>query len=96
MFFLQISVILPKKKGGIMYNKKKTIFDFLKKQCTKKVRICTMKFCASGCLDVNYDDDNIVCLNDVDVAFTDGVRELEHRESLCICEDYIISFEAIK
>ena len=55
-----------------------------------------MKFCASGCLDVNYDDDNIVCLNDVDVAFTDGIRELEHRDSLCICDDYIIAFEAIK
>ena len=79
-----------------MQNKKKFLFDFLQKQCTKKVRICTIRFCATGCLCTEYDDDNIVCLSDVDVAFTDGVRELEHRESLCICEDYIISFEAIK
>jgi hypothetical protein len=79
-----------------MRNKKKSLFDFLEKHCTKKVRICTMKFCATGCLNENYDDDNIVCLNDVDIVFTDGVRELEHRENLCICDDYILSFEAIK
>ena len=55
-----------------------------------------MKFCATGCLDENYNDDNIVCLKDVDVVFTDGIRELENRDTLCICDDYIIAFEAIK
>lgn len=79
-----------------MQNKKKFLFDFLEKECTKKVRICTMRFCATGCLCHDYDSENIVCLTDVDVAFTDGCRELEHKDSLCICDDYIIAFEAIK
>ncbi len=77
-------------------DKKNSLFKILKNACTKRVRICTIKFCAAGCLDENYDDDNIVCLRDVDMFFTDGIRELEHRDSICICDDHIIAFEAIK
>ncbi|MCD7879803.1 MAG: hypothetical protein LUG16_07720 [Candidatus Gastranaerophilales bacterium] len=79
-----------------MRNTKKSLFNIVKKECTKKVRICTMKFCAIGCLIDNYEDDDIVCLENVDMVFTDGCRDVEHRESLCVCDDHIIAFEAIK
>lgn len=78
-----------------MRNKKKSLLNELKKKCTKKVRICTMRFCAEGCLSENFDDDDIVCLDNVDVTFTDGCGQTQHRESLCICDDHIIAFEAI-
>ena len=79
-----------------MRNKKESLINALKKQCTKRVRVCTMKFCAVGCLVEDYDDDDIVCLENVDMMFTDGCRETEHRDSVCICDDHIIAFEAIK
>ena len=79
-----------------MRDKKKSILNFLKKTCTKKVRVCTIKFCAVGCLVENYDDDDIVCLENADIMFTDGCRETEHRDSICICDDHIIAFEAVK
>ena len=78
-----------------MRNKKKSLMNLLKKKCTKSVRICTIKFCATGCLVEDYDDEDIVCLENVDIVFTDGCREQEHRESVCICDDHIIAFEAI-
>ncbi len=78
-----------------MRNKKRSLLNALNRKCTKKVKICTSKFCAEGCLDEEYDDDNIVCLSNVDMVFTDGSNNTEHRESLCICDDYIIAFEAI-
>ena len=78
-----------------MRNKKKSLFNALNKKCTKKVRICTIKFCATGCLVENYDDEDIVCLENVEMMFTDGCHEQEHRDSLCICDDHIIAFEAI-
>ena len=80
----------------MMRDKKKSLLNALNKKCTKKVRICTSKFCAEGCLDENYDDDNIVCLSDVKMVFTDGINDTEHRKSVCICDDYIIAFEAIE
>jgi|GEM_PF-4507497 len=79
-----------------MRDKKKSIFNFLEKTCTKKVRVCTIKFCAVGCLAENYDDEDIVCLENADIMFTDGCRKNEHRESICICDDHIIAFEAVK
>ena len=78
-----------------MRNKKESLLKELKKHCTKRVRICTIKFCAVGCLVEDYDDEDIVCLEDVDMMFTDNCRETEHRESVCICDDHIIAFEAI-
>ena len=54
-----------------------------------------MRFCAEGCLSENFDDEYIVCLDNVDVTFTDGCNKTEHRDSLCICDDHIIAFEAI-
>ena len=78
-----------------MRNKKKSLINALRKSCTKKVRICTIKFCATGCLVEDYDDDDIVCLENVSMHFSDGCRETEKRESLCICDDHIIAFEAI-
>lgn len=78
-----------------MRNKKKSLFNFMKNQCSKKVRICTIKFCATGCLVDNFDDEDIVCLENVDMIFTDGCKEHEHRDSVCICDDHIIAFEAV-
>ena len=46
--------------GTIMRNKKQSLFSLAKKTCARKVRICTIKFCAVGCLVENYDDDDIV------------------------------------
>lgn len=78
-----------------MRNKKKSLLNILTKSCTKKVRICTSKFCATGCLVEDYDDEDIVCLENVEMMFTDGCRDKEHRDNLCICDDHIIAFEAI-
>ncbi len=79
-----------------MRNKKKSLLNVLKKKCTKKVRLCTIKFCATGCLVDNFEDEDIVCLENVDVVFTDGCTDVDHRESLCICDDHIIAFEAVQ
>lgn len=78
-----------------MRNKKKSLLNALKQKCTKKVRICTIKFCATGCLDENFDDDDIVCLNNAEIVFTGGCQTMEHRDSICICDDHIIAFEAV-
>ena len=78
-----------------MRNKKKSLLNELKKKCTKKVRICTIKFCATGCLVEDYDDEDIVCLDNVEIQFNDGCSDIQHRESICICDDHIIAFEAI-
>ncbi len=78
-----------------MRNKKKSLINALKKNCTKKVRICTMRFCAVGCLVEDYDDEDIVCLENVTISFTQGCKEGEYRDSVCICDDHIIAFEAI-
>ena len=79
-----------------MRNKKKSLINILNKKCTKRVRVCTIKFCATGCLVDDFDDDDIVCLENVDMFFNDGCRGNEHRESICICDDHIIAFEAIE
>ena len=79
-----------------MRNKKLSIFNLAKKTCTKKVRVCTIKFCAEGCLSENYDDEDIVCLENADITFTDGCRKSERRNSICICDDHIIAFETLK
>ena len=78
-----------------MRNKKKSLINALNKNCTKNVRICTNRFCAVGCFVEDYEDEDIVCLENVDMHFSDGCKEIEHRESLCICDDHIIAFEAI-
>ncbi len=78
-----------------MRNKKKSLLNMLNKKCTKKVRICTSKFCAVGCLVEDYDDEDIVCLENVDMMFTSDCKTTEHRQSLCICDDHIIAFEAV-
>ena len=78
-----------------MRNKKQSIFKLANKTCARKVRVCTIKFCAVGCLVENYDDEDIVCLENVDMMFTDGCRKTEHRDSVCICDDHIIAFEVV-
>ena len=78
-----------------MRNVKKSLISAAQKKCTKQVRICTIKFCALGCLVENFDDDDIVCLENVEIQFTDGCKEVQKRESLCICDDHIIAFEAV-
>ena len=78
-----------------MRNTKKSLYNVADKKCTKKVRICTIKFCATGCLTEEYEDDNIVCLNNVEMYFSDNQQEILKRESICICDDNIIAFEAI-
>ncbi len=79
-----------------MRNPKKSLLNELNRKCTKKVRICTIKFCATGCLVEDFDDDDIVCLENVEIKFSDGCKQTEHRDSLCICDNNIIAFEAIK
>ncbi len=79
-----------------MRNKKKSLMDILNKKCTKKVKICTIKFCAEGCLVEDFDDEDIVCLENVELQFNDGCQDIQHRDSLCICDDHIIAFEAVK
>ena len=79
-----------------MRNKKESLMNVLKKECTKKVRICTSKFCVTGCLIENYDDEDIVCLENATVTPSSGCGEEKYRESICICDDHIIAFEAIK
>lgn len=79
-----------------MRNIKKSLLNVLHKQCTKKVKICTHKFCAVGCLVEDYDDEDIVCLENVEMMFTNSNCNVEYRDSLCICDDHIIAFEAIK
>ncbi len=78
-----------------MRNKKKSLINLINKKCTKKVRICTSKFCATGCLVEEYDDEDIVCLENVDMIFTNDCKRTEHRNSVCICDDHIIAFEAV-
>lgn len=78
-----------------MRNKKKSLIKALEKKCTKKVKICTMKFCAIGCFVEDFNDEDIVCLENVTIKFSDGCKETDHRESICICDDHIIAFEAI-
>jgi len=77
-----------------MRNKKKSLINELSRKCTKKVKVCTMRFCAEGCLSENFDED-IVCLDNVDITYTDGCSASQHRDSICICDDHIIAFEAI-
>lgn len=78
-----------------MRNTKKSLINVLNKKCTKRVRICTIKFCAEGCFTYDFDDDNIVCLENVTIQFSDGSKEESYRKELCICDDNIIAFEAI-
>ena len=79
-----------------MRSTKKSLLNILNKNCTKKVRVCTIKFCATGCLDESYDDDDIICLENVEMYFSDGSHEIQHRDSICICDNNIIAFEALK
>lgn len=78
-----------------MRNPKKSLYNVANKKCTRKVRICTIKFCATGCLVDDFEDDNIVCLENVEMCFSDSRQEILKRDSLCICDDNIIAFEAI-
>lgn len=78
-----------------MRNKKISLINVLKQKCSKKVRICTIKFCAIGCFVYDFDDDNLVCLENVTLLFSEGQGKQEHRESICICDDHIIAFEVI-
>ena len=78
-----------------MRNKKKSLINALKKNCTKKVRICTNRFCAVGCFVEDYEDEDIVCLENVTMNFMQGCKDGEYRDSLCICDDHIIAFEAV-
>lgn len=79
-----------------MRDKKKSLMNVLKKECSRNVKVCTMKFCAKGCIDEEYDDEDIVCLKDSEVLYTDGTGRTEHVNKLCICDDNIIAFQVIK
>lgn len=79
-----------------MRNKKLSLINVLKKECTKKVRICTGKFCVEGCLVENYDDDDIVCIENAKVISSFDNNIFKDRDVICICDDHIIAFEAIK
>lgn len=73
--------------------KKKKIKIMLEKACTDKVKVCTPNFCATGCFDEDNSEDYLVALKDVEVAFNDNKDKTEHKDSLCICDEYIVAFE---
>lgn len=79
-----------------MRDKKKSLMKVLNQNCTKKVKVCTNKFCATGCLVEQYDEDDLVCLENVTLEFNDNSKPPVHKENICICDDHIIAFEAIK
>ena len=79
-----------------MENKKKSLFNVMQQNSAKKVKVCTNKFCVTGILVERYDEDNLVCLENVDLEYNDGKRTGEHKDNICICDDHIIAFEIIK
>lgn len=79
-----------------MKNKKKSLVNVMKQNSAKKVKVCTNKFCATGILIEKYDEDDLVCLENVQLEYNDGKHTPEHKENICICDDHIIAFEVIK
>lgn len=73
--------------------KKKKIKQMLGKACTDKVKVCTPNFCACGCYDDDNSEDYVVALKDVDIVFNENKETKEHKDSLCICDEYIVAFE---
>lgn len=73
--------------------KKKKIKIMLEKACTDKVKVCTPKFCAIGCYDDINSEDYVVALNDVYVTYNNQNDKIDHKDSLCICDEYIVAFE---
>lgn len=79
-----------------MQNKKKSLFNVAQQNKSKKVKVCTNKFCVTGTLIEKYDEDNLVCLENVLLEYNDGIHTREKKENICICDDHIIAFEVIK
>lgn len=73
--------------------KKKKIKEVLEKTCTNKVKICTSTFCACGCFDEENSDDYIVAIKDAEITFNESKDQIEHKDSMCICDEHIIAFE---
>lgn len=73
--------------------KKKKIETMLEMACTNKVKVCTPKFCACGCYDDENSEDYVVALSNVDIIFNEDKNKTAHKESLYICDDYIVAFE---
>lgn len=78
-----------------MRDKRKSLINVLKKNNTKKVKVCTQKFCATGYLIEEYNDDDLVCLEDVYLEYGNGEKAPVKKENICICDDHIIAFTAI-
>ncbi len=75
---------------------KRKVKRILDKTQADKVKICTPKFCATGFLDYDFEDDFIVALSDAEVVFNNDPNTFEHKENICISDDYIVSFEPVK
>lgn len=61
--------------------------------CEDRVEICTPNFCACGCLDDSAELDDVVTLKDVDIVYNDEKRTKKHKNKMCICDEFIISFQ---
>ncbi|MDD3236713.1 MAG: hypothetical protein PHV37_01280 [Candidatus Gastranaerophilales bacterium] len=79
-----------------MKKKAEKIKKVIEKKCMNRVMVCTPKFCATGCYDDEFSDDYIVSLSDVKIEYNDGAKEQLHKDTMCICDDYIIAFEPLK
>lgn len=62
-------------------------------QCSDRVEICTPNFCACGCLDESAELEDVVTLTDVDIVYNDEKETRKHKTKMCICEEFIISFQ---
>lgn len=79
-----------------MKKKSEKIKKVIDQECANKVMLCTPKFCACGCYDEAFSDDYVVGLKDVEVTFHDDKNNKIYKETMCICDEYIIAFEPIK
>lgn len=73
----------------------KKIKSKMEDTCTERVKLCTPRFCACGCLDETFEDDYIIGLKDVEVTYPDDKDRKEHKDTMCICDEYIIAFEPV-
>lgn len=62
-------------------------------QCTDRVEICTPNFCACGCLEDSDEMENVIVLKDVDITYNDEKGTRKHKSKVCICEEFIVSFQ---
>lgn len=77
-----------------MVFKRKKMQKLMECECADKIEICTPNFCATGCLDENAELDDVVVLNNAEVIYNDEKGTRKHKKKMCICDEYIISFQS--